>query len=155
MPSQPTSTQIRFNNIIIGLTGVVTTLEVLAEAFSAPFLEPISRTSRSLLIAVQSLRTLHKIYTYVEAQRDKNKIQQFFQKGEMSTLLKACKNGIQDALEGLKVQSIDLLINAAEVQRYVDKRHEEVLQLIEDLSTESMSDRAPSVWIPISLGEQG
>ncbi|KAJ7149506.1 hypothetical protein C8R43DRAFT_951979 [Mycena crocata] len=56
MPSHPTLTRIRLNNIIIGLTGIANTLEVLSEALTAPFLEPISRTSRSLLNAVQTIK---------------------------------------------------------------------------------------------------
>jgi hypothetical protein len=53
MPSQPTATETRLNNGITCLTGVVETLEILADSFKTPFLEPISNTARSLLTIVQ------------------------------------------------------------------------------------------------------
>ncbi|KAJ7159225.1 hypothetical protein C8R43DRAFT_1233998 [Mycena crocata] len=56
MPSQPTLTQNHSNNMTIYFTGAVNTLEVLAEAFKAPFLEPISKTARALLSAVQIVK---------------------------------------------------------------------------------------------------
>ncbi|KAJ7085619.1 hypothetical protein C8R43DRAFT_1174329 [Mycena crocata] len=54
MPSQPTLT--RLNNVLIGFTAAVSTLEVLSDALPLPFLEPISRTSRSLLTAVENIK---------------------------------------------------------------------------------------------------
>ncbi|KAJ6579145.1 hypothetical protein DFH09DRAFT_1077440 [Mycena vulgaris] len=47
--------------------------------------------------------TLHKIHTFVEAQQEKSRIKKFFRQGEMSTLLKGCKTGLEEALETLKV----------------------------------------------------
>ncbi|KAJ6490536.1 hypothetical protein DFH09DRAFT_1377292 [Mycena vulgaris] len=55
--------------------------------------------------------TLHKIYTFVEAQQDKSRIVQFFRQGEMSTLLKGCHLGLEEALEAFKVQRIYLSRN--------------------------------------------
>ena len=40
-------------------------------------------------------RTLHKIHTFVEAQQNGSKVKMFFRQGEMSTLLKECKAGLQ------------------------------------------------------------
>jgi hypothetical protein len=48
-------------------------------------------------------RTLHKIYTFVEAQQDGNKIKRFFRHSEMTALLKDCKSGLDRALEVFKV----------------------------------------------------
>ncbi|KAJ7174995.1 hypothetical protein C8R43DRAFT_943269 [Mycena crocata] len=57
MPPQPTSlTQTRLNNIITGFTGVVNTLEVLADAFKVPFLDPITKTTQSLLKIIQTVK---------------------------------------------------------------------------------------------------
>ncbi|KAJ7125811.1 hypothetical protein C8R43DRAFT_958282 [Mycena crocata] len=191
MPTHPTLTENRLNNVVIGFTGVVNTLEVLADALTAPFLEPISRTSRSLLNAVQAVKqnkgdcaqlieethgllyaivsihiesttgpelppsmlmhlgkfteTLHKIHTYVEAQQEKSKIQQFFRQGEMSGLLKACKNGLQDAQDVFKVSNVNLLMDVADMQKYTEDRHQEALKLIETLSDGTMSDTASSL----------
>ncbi|KAJ7927571.1 hypothetical protein B0H13DRAFT_1861316 [Mycena leptocephala] len=43
--------------------------------------------------------TLHKIHTFVEAQQNGSKLKKFFHQGEMSTLLKDCKAGLQQGLE--------------------------------------------------------
>ncbi|KAJ6495871.1 hypothetical protein DFH09DRAFT_1290295, partial [Mycena vulgaris] len=52
--------------------------------------------------------TVQKIYTFVEAQQEKSRIMQFFRQGEMSTLLKDCHLGLEEALEAFKVQRIHL-----------------------------------------------
>ncbi|KAJ6552301.1 hypothetical protein DFH09DRAFT_1086079 [Mycena vulgaris] len=57
----------------------------------------------SLILIDYSQRTLHKIHTFVEAQQEKSRIKQFFQQGEMSTLLKTCYLGLEEALEVFKV----------------------------------------------------
>ncbi|KAJ6477278.1 hypothetical protein DFH09DRAFT_1467740 [Mycena vulgaris] len=56
MPPQPIATEIRLNNILKCFTIAVDSLEVLAKTFKSPFLEPISNTVKSLLIAVQTVR---------------------------------------------------------------------------------------------------
>jgi hypothetical protein len=47
-------------------------------------------------------RTLHKIHTFVEAQQGGNKVMNFFRQSEMSTLLKACKAGLQQGVESFQ-----------------------------------------------------
>ncbi|KAJ7099029.1 hypothetical protein C8R43DRAFT_964197 [Mycena crocata] len=187
MPPQPTSSQTRYNNMIICFTGAVNTLELLADSFKvAPFLEPISNTARSLLSAIQAVKNnkddciqlmeqthglLHAVvsvhlksttgpelppsmlnhlgkftehlHSYVEAQQAQSQIRQFFRKGEMKTLLKACHAGLQEALEVFKVQNINLPRNIADIKAYEEERHQEVLQMIENLSDAS-SDTASS-----------
>ncbi|KAJ6478454.1 hypothetical protein DFH09DRAFT_1292851 [Mycena vulgaris] len=49
-------TEIRLNNILKCFTIAVNTLEVLANSFKTPFLEPISSTANSLLTAVQTVK---------------------------------------------------------------------------------------------------
>ncbi|KAJ7458477.1 hypothetical protein FB451DRAFT_1507671 [Mycena latifolia] len=46
--------------------------------------------------------TLHKIHTFVEAQQEKSRIKHFFRQGELSTLLKGCQLGLQQALDDFK-----------------------------------------------------
>ncbi|KAJ7848249.1 hypothetical protein B0H14DRAFT_3673445 [Mycena olivaceomarginata] len=43
------------------------------------------------------VQTLHKIYTFVEAQQEGNKIKQIFRQSEMNTLLKECHTGLLQA----------------------------------------------------------
>ncbi|KAJ7111635.1 hypothetical protein C8R43DRAFT_1078980 [Mycena crocata] len=88
--------------------------------------------------------TLHRIYTYMEAQQGTSRIQKFFRQGEMSSLLKGCNTGLQEALEVFHVQNLDLLADTADMQNYAEDRHQEVLQLIEELSESTGSDRASS-----------
>jgi hypothetical protein len=49
------------------------------------------------------VRTLHKIHTFVEAQQKGSILKNFFRQGEMSTLLKDCKAGLQQGFEFFQV----------------------------------------------------
>ncbi|KAJ7444457.1 P-loop containing nucleoside triphosphate hydrolase protein [Mycena latifolia] len=57
MPSQPTVAQIRFDNIGKCLEATMATLEVVADGLKTPFLIPIANTMRSLLTAIQTVKT--------------------------------------------------------------------------------------------------
>jgi hypothetical protein len=50
------------------------------------------------LVLTTAIRTLHKIHMFVEAQQNGSKVKKFFRQGEMSTLLKDCKAGLQQGL---------------------------------------------------------
>ncbi|KAJ7112049.1 hypothetical protein C8R43DRAFT_961887 [Mycena crocata] len=56
MPQQSTSVRIRSETLIVGLTGAVETLQVLAESLNIPFLKPVAVTADSLLSLVPTLR---------------------------------------------------------------------------------------------------
>ncbi|KAJ6600486.1 hypothetical protein DFH09DRAFT_1070279 [Mycena vulgaris] len=47
--------------------------------------------------------TLQKIHTFVEAQQETSRIKKFFRQAEISTLLKGCNTGLEEALEVFKV----------------------------------------------------
>ncbi|KAJ7444338.1 hypothetical protein FB451DRAFT_1189666 [Mycena latifolia] len=162
MPTQPTLTQIRFNNIVTCLDAAVATLEAMARSLETPFLEAISTTIRSLLITVETINqnrkdctqmleqihqllTLHKIHTFVEAQQEKSRIKQFFRQGEMNTLLKACQEGLHDALEVFKLHNVHALSDIAGMQQHAHKTHQEVLELISVLSDGASFDRQSSM----------
>jgi hypothetical protein len=55
------------------------------------------------LILTTAIRTLHKIHTFVEAQQKGSTLKNFFRQGEMSTLLKDCKAGLQQGYEVFQV----------------------------------------------------
>jgi hypothetical protein len=55
------------------------------------------------LVLTTAIRTLHKIHTFVEAQQNGSKVKKFFRQGEMSTLLKDCKVGLQQGFEIFQV----------------------------------------------------
>jgi hypothetical protein len=54
------------------------------------------------------IRTLHKVHTFVEAQQNSNKVKRIFRQGEMSTLLKDCKAGLQ---QGFVIFQVGQLLN--------------------------------------------
>ncbi|KAJ7121538.1 hypothetical protein C8R44DRAFT_736331 [Mycena epipterygia] len=90
-------------------------------------------------------RTLHKIHTFVEGQQDRNKIKYFFRQNEMNTLCKDCHTGLEEALKVFKVD-IGLIVanNVAEMQKKTELMHQELLELAENSSDGTTSDRASS-----------
>ncbi|KAJ7083919.1 hypothetical protein C8R43DRAFT_965330 [Mycena crocata] len=94
------------------------------------------------------IKTLHKMHTYVEAQQNKSKIRQLFRHGEMSGLLKDCKNDLQGAVDVFKVgisvvtfvKDVDMLKEVADMNKYAEQRHNELLKLIETISDGTDTD---------------
>ncbi|KAF8191090.1 hypothetical protein K438DRAFT_1763002 [Mycena galopus ATCC 62051] len=173
MPLQPTIGQARLDNIRKCLISTVDTVEILSRSFATPFLSVISITTRSLVNSVETVKknktdctnlmekihellyaiislhirsdtsgeltpnlldhlgkfakTLHKIHTFVEIQQDASRIKQFFRQGE------------------IYVRATGLLSDAAAMEQYAQKTHQEVLELIESLSDASFSDNASSI----------
>ncbi|KAJ7123970.1 hypothetical protein C8R43DRAFT_958873 [Mycena crocata] len=85
-------------------------------------------------------RTLHKTYTFVDTQKERSKIRQIFRQGEISALLRACKAGLQESLASFQSQEVNLFKDIAHLEKYAQKRHQEVIELILSLSeTESFS----------------
>ncbi|KAJ7714295.1 hypothetical protein B0H14DRAFT_2644495 [Mycena olivaceomarginata] len=91
--------------------------------------------------------TLHKIHTFVEAQQEGLKMKTLFRHAEMNALLKDCRNGLQDAFNAFKVEvGPNLLTNISEMQRKADSLHQELLELISNLSDQTTSDRESSIY---------
>ena len=65
-------------------------------------------------------RTLHKVYTFVEAQQNGSKIKKFFRQGEMIGLFKECKVGLQQALDVFTVREIQFEAIGGYLQRRAD-----------------------------------
>ncbi|KAJ6572273.1 hypothetical protein B0H19DRAFT_1065238 [Mycena capillaripes] len=144
MPTKPIGAENRLNDITTCLTVTARTLGILAMSLKTPFLEPISKTTQSLLKKIQVsstiglfftlmettyqlleaiiivhinsdtggelppsvlnhigkfTQTLYKIHTFVEGQQSGSKVKNFFRQGEMNTLLKDCKAGLQQGFE--------------------------------------------------------
>ncbi|KAF7359663.1 hypothetical protein MVEN_00690400 [Mycena venus] len=92
--------------------------------------------------------TLHKIHTFVEAQQSGSKIKMFFRQGQMSTLLKDCKNGLKQGIEVFQIKTVDIMGDIAEIQQQAKTRHQEVLAMIDALSDAAGSDGASTMsWI--------
>ncbi|KAJ7167028.1 hypothetical protein C8R46DRAFT_268998, partial [Mycena filopes] len=83
--------------------------------------------------------TLHKIHTFIEAQQTGNKFKFFFRQGELGALLKSCKADLQHELAFFSITTVNIL---ADMQARAEAKHQEVLNLIETLSS---SDSASSI----------
>ncbi|KAJ7854056.1 hypothetical protein B0H14DRAFT_3652126 [Mycena olivaceomarginata] len=83
---------------------------------------------------------LHKIHTFVEAQQKANKVKSFFHHGGISTLLKSCQTGLQQGLEFFQIEACIALPDITEMQKDAQKRHQEVLDMIEKLSEATASE---------------
>ncbi|KAJ7808157.1 hypothetical protein B0H13DRAFT_1928573 [Mycena leptocephala] len=128
MPPQPTVTQIRLDNITTCLTISANTAGILASSLKSPFLEAISNTSQSLLKNIQIVKQnkndcaqlLEQTYELLNAilmvhinstleqncHQNSSKLKNFFRQGEMSTLLKDCKAGLQQGFEIFQVPMV-------------------------------------------------
>ncbi|KAJ7695810.1 hypothetical protein B0H16DRAFT_1842494 [Mycena metata] len=91
---------------------------------------------------VKFTETLHKIHTFVEAQQGGSKIQKLFRYGELAALLKDCKARLQQALDFFNIKTVDIMTNIREIQDRAQLRHQEIVDLIENLS---ISDSASSI----------
>ncbi|KAJ7032606.1 P-loop containing nucleoside triphosphate hydrolase protein, partial [Mycena alexandri] len=89
--------------------------------------------------------TLQTIYTFVQAQQG-SKVKLFLRQNEMSTLLKECKAGIDQAFESFQIQSVKSLTHLQDMEESLAKRHQEVLAMIDPTS----SDGASSISRPYS-----
>ncbi|KAJ7131134.1 hypothetical protein C8R44DRAFT_904167 [Mycena epipterygia] len=89
--------------------------------------------------------TLHKIYTFIEAQQDRNKIKYFFHQNEMNTLQKNCQAGLEETLKVFAIETgLTIANNMAEMQKKIQNMHQELLELVETLSDGSTSDSSLS-----------
>ncbi|KAJ7915956.1 hypothetical protein B0H13DRAFT_1871573 [Mycena leptocephala] len=89
--------------------------------------------------------TLKKIHTFVEAQQNGSTLKNFFHQGEMSKLLKDCRAGLQQGLETFKVPMVNHMKDIARMQEDAEKRHKEVIDMIEARSDTTSSDGASSI----------
>ncbi|KAJ7087488.1 hypothetical protein C8R44DRAFT_893193 [Mycena epipterygia] len=87
--------------------------------------------------------TLHKIHTFLAAQQEGNKIKHFFHHGEMNTLRKDCHAGLEQALQMFKVEAgLLTAASVAELQRITQNLHLELLELVDNISDGSISDKS-------------
>ncbi|KAJ7819731.1 hypothetical protein B0H13DRAFT_1921574 [Mycena leptocephala] len=89
--------------------------------------------------------TLHKIHIFVEAQQNGSKVKCFFCQGEMGTLLKECKAGLQRGCDIFQIDTTNIMKNMTEMQQDAESRHKAVLTMIKALSDTTSLDGACSV----------
>ncbi|KAJ7924820.1 hypothetical protein B0H13DRAFT_1863683 [Mycena leptocephala] len=90
--------------------------------------------------------TLHKIHTFVEAQQTGNKVKTFFRQHEMGALLKDCRLGLEREFDYFQIKTGSIMSDITKLEEDAAKRQQEVLNMIEALSTTSDSDRGSSFW---------
>ncbi|KAJ7848600.1 P-loop containing nucleoside triphosphate hydrolase protein, partial [Mycena olivaceomarginata] len=93
---------------------------------------------------------LHKIHTFIEAHQKGSKIRAFFRPNESSTLLKECKVGLQQGLEFFQIESAMISQSLADMEKDAQKQHQEVLDMIETLSENTVSERGSMISRPYS-----
>ncbi|KAJ7916014.1 hypothetical protein B0H13DRAFT_1871623 [Mycena leptocephala] len=95
----------------------------------------IWESSQSMLLVFEKLlphdnnychQNLHKIHTFVEAQQNGSKIKKFFHQGEMSTLLKDCKAGLQQGLHVFQITMVKHMKDIAEMKKDAENQHKEL-----------------------------
>ncbi|KAJ6452345.1 P-loop containing nucleoside triphosphate hydrolase protein [Mycena vitilis] len=89
-------------------------------------------------------QALHKVHTFIDAQQKGSKLQRLLHHGEMSTLLKGCKEGLQQGLDSFRIDRGKSMTDIADIQRESNQRHKEVLHLIEAFS-ETSSDQDSTI----------
>lgn len=119
--------------------------------------------------SVLSCRTLHKVYSFVAAQQEKNKFKIILRSSEMKTLLRDCTAEFERALETFKVQispmtsdfrgsvffsqiqGANLLADAKAFEEYARQTDQEILELIADETSSNASSVCNPLWIGFSL----
>ncbi|KAF8143403.1 hypothetical protein K438DRAFT_1876100 [Mycena galopus ATCC 62051] len=96
------------------------------------------------------VETLHKIYEFVEAQQQGNKIKHFFHNHEMNKLLQDCQAGLKQAQEMFGIQTqTQTLDEIREFRKTANLMHKEMMELIENLSETTVSERS-SVYLGVN-----
>ncbi|KAJ7306304.1 hypothetical protein DFH08DRAFT_1054510 [Mycena albidolilacea] len=94
------------------------------------------------------IRILHKIHNFIEAHQKGSKIRAFFHKSESSVLLRECKIGLQQGLEFFQTESAMISSSLADMKKDAQKRHQEVLDMIETLSEKTISEQGSMISRP-------
>ncbi|KAJ7342898.1 hypothetical protein DFH08DRAFT_811234 [Mycena albidolilacea] len=84
------------------------------------------------------METLHKIYTFLEAQQDGNRIKHLFRNNEIQKLFKDCHAGLDQAVEVFEITTKPTMFSEIDaIKETAQLMHEELLELIQTLSDAS------------------
>ncbi|KAJ7094813.1 hypothetical protein C8R44DRAFT_890238 [Mycena epipterygia] len=107
---------------------------------------PSSLPPATLSAFGELIETLHKVYAFMEAQQDGNKIKHFFQQSETKTLLNDCHIRLQKVFDMFKMEgAINLHGNIVEMHKETERIHKELLEAISTSSDATISDRSSSI----------
>ncbi|KAJ6470468.1 hypothetical protein C8R45DRAFT_1166124 [Mycena sanguinolenta] len=99
------------------------------------------------------MKTLHKIYIYIEAQQDRNKLKQLFRNIEMNNLVKGCRAELNEAKTIFEVGPTLVGIDGAifkdiqEIKKTAEAKHKELLELISTMSETNTTTDGSSVHL--------
>ncbi|KAF8132133.1 hypothetical protein K438DRAFT_2130997 [Mycena galopus ATCC 62051] len=97
------------------------------------------------------IQTLHKIYTFVEAQQQGNKIKHFFRNNEMNKLRQECHSGLKQAQEVFKIQTQTQTLHVIrDFKQTANLLHQELIELIENISDTSTVSEKSSVHLGVN-----
>ncbi|KAF8194295.1 hypothetical protein K438DRAFT_1761227 [Mycena galopus ATCC 62051] len=97
------------------------------------------------------METLHKIYTFIEAQQEGNKIKQLFRNNEMNKLLQDCHAGLNQAIKVFGIHTgTDTLNSIADMKETTNLMHKELIELIEKCSDASTVSERSSVYMGLN-----
>ncbi|KAF8214646.1 hypothetical protein K438DRAFT_1749738 [Mycena galopus ATCC 62051] len=114
--------------------------------------EPAGSIPRSMLDNIgEFLKTLHKIYMFIEAQQQGNKIKHLFHSNEINKLLQDCHTGLKQAQEVFCIQTqTQILSDIRDFTDTVNLMHKELMELIEKQSDASTLSERSSVYVGVS-----
>ncbi|KAJ6492174.1 hypothetical protein C8R45DRAFT_928480 [Mycena sanguinolenta] len=90
------------------------------------------------------MKTLHKIYTYIESQQDSNKIRHLFHTISMNNLVKDCYRELDETTKKVNTGGT-ILKDIREMQKEAEIKHAELLELISSLSETNTTTDGSSV----------
>ncbi|KAJ6495479.1 hypothetical protein C8R45DRAFT_1072846 [Mycena sanguinolenta] len=94
------------------------------------------------------MKTLHKVYIYIEAQQDKNKLKQLFRNIERNNLVKDCHAELDEAKKIFEVGTSGAIFkNIKEMKKAAETKHKELLELISTMSETSTTTDGSSVCL--------
>ncbi|KAJ6470398.1 hypothetical protein C8R45DRAFT_1166001 [Mycena sanguinolenta] len=94
------------------------------------------------------MKTLQKIYIYIEAQQDRNKLKQLFRSIEMNNLVKGCHEELDEAKKTFEVATAGVVFkDIKEMQKATETKHKELLELISTMSEVNTTTDGSSVHL--------
>ncbi|KAJ6470510.1 hypothetical protein C8R45DRAFT_937418 [Mycena sanguinolenta] len=94
------------------------------------------------------MKTLHKIYVYIEAQQDRNKLKQLFRNIEMNNLVKDCYAELDEAKTIFNVDTAGAVFkDIGEMKEAAETKHKELLESISTMSETNMTTDGLSIHL--------
>ncbi|KAJ7142090.1 hypothetical protein C8R43DRAFT_1131082 [Mycena crocata] len=108
-------------------------------------IEPEDPTPKLLDQIAGIAQTLQKFYAYLRSQQEIGRITRFFKQTELTIQLDACEAEIRAALEVFMIRSgAEGSVEIAKMDADIERRHQELLDLIESWESQEFSDTASS-----------